>query len=324
VIRWSVTNRVRLFAVTGILLLAKPGSAADVELRTGCVAHFASEIEAAQILGQKDDFIDRLSPFDRAARLKTDQPVSEEKFLAFIKTCVRPWTDAEEIKLQGAIAAIRSALEKVSLKFPSKISFIKTNGAEEGRAFYTRDTAIIMPAGEVEQASSELLRKTIAHELFHILSRTNPDFREKLYQTIGFSKCDEIQLPPELAIRKITNPDAPRNDHAIRLHFGGKEVAATPILLATSEKYDRTRGGEFFNYLQLKFLLPPKSGAGKPEVIDPAYVSDLFEQVGHNTEYIIHPEEILADNFALLMIGTTNLKSPEILEKIRSLVEQKF
>ena len=107
----------------------------------------------------------------------------------------------------------------------------------------------------------------------------------------------------------------------IQLHFAGKEVSAIPILLSTSDKYDRTRGGEFFNYLQLKFLLA-KTGAGKPEVIDPAYVSDLFEQVGRNTEYIIHPEEILADNFALLMIGTTNVKSPEILNKIRTLVEQ--
>ncbi len=322
-IRWNVASRVWLLAATGILLLAKAGSAADVGLRTGCVAHFASEIEAAQILGQRDDFIERLSPFDRAARLKTDQPVSEEKFVAFIKTSVRSWTDAEETKVQQAIAAIRPALEKISLRYPSKVFFIKTTGEEEGRAFYTRDTAIIMPGGEIDQASSDVLKKTIAHELFHILSRTNPEFREKLYQAIGFSKVEEVQLPRELTARKITNPDAPRNDHAIRLHFGAKEVDAVPILLSTSEKYDLTRGGEFFNYLQLKFLLPQKTEAGKLEVIDPAYLLGLFEQVGHNTEYIIHPEEILADNFALLMIGAPNVKSPEILDKIRQLVQQK-
>ena len=200
---------------------------------------------------------------------------------------------------------------------------IKTTGDEEGHAFYTRDTAIIMPGPETEKASIDVLKKTIAHELFHILSRTNPDVREQLYQAIGFSKCDEVQLPADLASRKITNPDAPRNDHALQLHFGGKEFPAVPILLSTSEKYDPKRGGEFFNYLQFKFLLPPKPGTDKPELVDPAYVSGFFEQIGHNTEYVIHPEEILAENFALLVLGATDVKSPEILAKIRQLVEQK-
>lgn len=321
--RSDIAHRVGLFAVTGILLLGKPAGAADVELRTGCIAHFASEIEAAQILGQKDDFIERLSPFDRAARLKTDQPVSEEKFLGFVKSNIRPWSDSDEQKIQEAITAIRPAVEKLSVKFPPKVNFIKTSGGEEGHAFYTRDAAVIMPGPEMEKADIALLKKTIAHELFHILSRENPDLREKLYQVIGFSKCDEVQLPPEFANRKITNPDAPRNDHVIRLRFGGKEVPAVPILLSTSEKYDRTRGGEFFNYLQLKFLMPAKTEGGKPELVDPAYVSGYFEQIGHNTEYIIHPEEILADNFALLVIGSGNIKSLEILDRIRALVQAK-
>src|ERR1051325_5645920 len=124
------------YVVTALSAIALTLQAApDVELRKGCTAHFASVTEAVAILGQKDDFIARLSPFDRAARLKTDQSVSEEKFLAFVKTSVRPWTNTEETKVQQAIAAIRPALEKVSLKFPAKIFLIKTTGMEEGRAF---------------------------------------------------------------------------------------------------------------------------------------------------------------------------------------------
>jgi hypothetical protein len=107
------------------------------------------------------------------------------------------------------------------------------------------------------------------------------------------------------------------------LRFGGRQVAAVPILVSTSEKYDPSRGGEFFNYLQLKFLVPGKTGADKGELIDPSYISGFFEQVGHNTEYIIHPEEILADNFAAIVTGSADVKSPEIQEKIRALVEGK-
>jgi hypothetical protein len=38
-------------------------------------------------------------------------------------------------------------------------------------------------------------------------------------------------------------------------------------------------------------------------------------RIGRNTEYIIHPEEILADNFVLLVNGA-KAPSPEILQKL--------
>jgi hypothetical protein len=55
----------------------------------------------------------------------------------------------------------------------------------------------------------------------------------------------------------------------------------------------------------------------------PEEVSRFFEQVGRNTNYVIHPEEILADNFALLVLDEHNVPSPEILEKTQRILEQK-
>ena len=104
---------------------------------------------------------------------------------------------------------------------------IKTTGAEEGNAAYTRATAIVLPKSELGKGQDHL-KKLICHELFHILSRQNPELREKLYAIIGFTKCNEIKLPPELERRKITNPDAPRNDHFIRLQIEGQESLAVP------------------------------------------------------------------------------------------------
>jgi hypothetical protein len=101
------------------------------------------------------------------------------------------------------------------LSLPKIVNLVKTTGAEEGHAFYTRDTGIMMPEKETDEADVLLLERTIAHELFHILSRRNPTLREKLYELIGFTKCGEVQFPPELKSRKITNPDAPRNEHAM-------------------------------------------------------------------------------------------------------------
>jgi len=159
----------------------------------------------------------------------------------------------------------------------------------------------------------ERLRATISHELFHVLSRTNPELRDRLYAVIGFETCRELEIPAELRSRKITNPDAPRNQHCIRLEAAGKQEWAIPILLANSETYDRERGGQFFNYLELWFLVVERRGNGvdvmpvyeaaRPKLLQLREVSRFFEQVGRNTNYIIHPEEILADNFALLVTG---------------------
>jgi hypothetical protein len=46
-------------------------------------------------------------------------------------------------------------------------------------------------------------------------------------------------------------------------------------------------------------------------------LSGLYEQIGRNTDYIIHPDEILAENFAAILTDGT-AKSPDVLERIRS------
>jgi hypothetical protein len=61
----------------------------------------------------------------------------------------------------------------------------------------------------------------------------------------------------------------------------------------------------------------------KPMLVDIQQVSGFFEQVGKNTEYIIHPEEILADNFASLVLGQRNLPSPEVMEMIQAILKDR-
>jgi hypothetical protein len=89
------------------------------------------------------------------------------------------------------------------------------------------------------------------------------------------------------------------------------------ILFSSAPNYDPVRGGEFFNYLQLNFVPASKSPTSAPQFLALQQLSGFFEQVGRNTNYVIHPEEILADNFALLMMDKRDVPSPEILEKMR-------
>ena len=46
----------------------------------------------------------------------------------------------------------------------------------------------------------------------------------------------------------------------------------------------------------------------------------FYDKIGLNTKYIIHPEEILADNFVILVQGKTDIPSPEIIESMRNIL----
>jgi hypothetical protein len=92
------------------------------------------------------------------------------------------------------------------------------------------------------------------------------------------------------------------------------------------------RGGEFFNYLKFQFLLVERDNNSftvkpiyegqQPRLIGLKQASGFFAQVGRNTRYTIHPEEILADNFALLVLQEKNLSSPDIIEKLKDILKE--
>jgi hypothetical protein len=103
-----------------------------------------------------------------------------------------------------------------------------------------------------------------------------------------------------------------------------------PILYADQERYDPKRGGEFFAYLVFKLMVitnangnwQPLLAQGQPQLLEPQKVEGFFDQIGRNTGYIIHPDEILAENFVLMLNGETNVPSPKIIEGMRSVLRQ--
>ena len=312
------------------LFLAVAHTLAGAEVLSGIPEIvFASEERGRQALTNRDQFVQRLSPFDRAARLKTDQPVSEPDFLRFVGSNVLAFSDKDKANVSEAIQKLKPLLQPYRLNWPASILMIKTTGKEEGNAAYTRENAIILPAGKFGLNRSKQLERVLCHELFHILSRHDPALKNALYETIGFQECAELKLPKSWAW--LTNPDAPVNDHWIRLKRNGKSLAAVPILLATPPKYDLKKGGEFFDYRSFKLLEVKVAADGaksatfdpsNPTLLDPGEVEGFFEQVGQNTDYIIHPEEILAENFVLLTCGGEGVINPRIIAKMKKALQE--
>ncbi len=322
----------RALMVYGLILSVMGVCHAQIKLSGDTTITFATADEGRKILTARDDFVRSLSPFDRAARVKMAGKVSEKEFLEFVGRNVLDWTEAEKASAVSALERLKAPFDRLALPWPKVIYFIKTTGKEEGGAAYTRDQALILPQTMLTPNRPPSPR-LIAHELFHILSRSNPALRDRLYQAIGFVKCNEIELPETLRNRKITNPDAPANDHCIRVQVAGADVWAVPIIFSRTERYDVERGGEFFFYMQSRLLLvdrahnspnvKPLYAGSQPRLVDFGEVRGFYEQVGRNTEYIIHPEEILADNFAMLVMDDQDIPSSEVLKKLQDVLMEK-
>ena len=310
----------RKIIVFFILTFASPSFAGELNVP------FASVEMGRAILTNRDEFIAALSPFDRAARMKTDQGVAESEFLEFLGRNVLAWSSEETNRMTGVLKAVKEKLAAWDLPVPPNVWLIKTSGREEGNASYTRQNAVILPEQKIRKPLPDL-EDTIIHELFHIVSRAKPDLRKQLYRIIGFSPINTVEYPEELRQRKITNPDGVQNGWLINVTNQNQTLPTIAVLYASTSQYDIKKGGEFFDYLVFHLMVlkkdnaswQPKLVGGHPLLLEPRQVSGFFEQVGNNTDYIIHPDEILASNFVRMVNGETNLPTPGIVSEMKKL-----
>lgn len=304
-----------------------PPAGKPVPLVAGTVVKFASRDEGIAILTARDAFTEQLSKFDLQSRLRTNADVTLADWQKSVAREVLPWEAAEIERLTAALGRLRERLAKFRLPLPEVVLLIRTTGKEEADAAYTRANAIVLP-GKMVQKQADDLDSLLLHELFHVLSRHDKTLRRELYAVIGFHLCDPIALPPSLADRKLTNPDAPAIDCYIEMTIDGKPITAAPFLYASAKEYDPQQGGSLFRYLTFRLLVIERRDGKwqavfhgeQPTVIDPRKLPAYFDQIGKNTGYIIHPDEILADNFVHLVLGHEHLPTPRVIDAMSRLL----
>lgn len=287
-----------------------------------------TKVEASKILKTEDSFTKSLSQFDMESRQKVKFDNNKKAYLEFLGNESLNWTSNEVLLLKQIFNSINLKLSRFNLNLPTNINLIKTTGKEEDNAAYTRENSIILPQNilDKELTKEVNLENLMLHELFHVYSRFDSNIREKLYNAIGFYQCSELNYPKELKALKITNPDGYKYNYYITLEENGLKKQFMPMIFS-KEPYNLNSSKTFFEYLQFKLMevnvsnnTEPKYKDHKLTFIDPSL--GYFEKIGNNTNYIIHPDEILADNFVFLINGTGNLKSPFVVEKMVKLLHK--
>jgi len=177
------------------------------------------------------------------------------------------------------------------------------------------------------------------YPIFHIYSRLNPEKQKALYALIGFQSIGDSQylnIESPLKERILTNPDGPNFAYAIDLKSKDRTVKVIPIISSTLPAYTDQKKA-FFDYLYFDLFEVIQTEKGNWDVIsdpdgkaivpDDAMVS-FFDQIKYNTQYIIHPDEILADNFMILALykkyperyPSLNEEGLALLDQIKSIL----
>ncbi|MFN0172421.1 MAG: hypothetical protein ACKV22_38955 [Bryobacteraceae bacterium] len=269
---------------------------------------FADLKAAAHILRHRDPWAKQLSSFDLGARQKTAVPTSLHEFLTFAAASAVTWTPREEASWQPIIEKLGAAIAGLNLHVPN-IDLVKTNGREEFGASYTRDDAIVLPESMISLASSNPRNAyfLLAHELFHVLSRTDSRLRDRLYALLGFERVRRFEYPAELEDRRISNPDAFEYLHTLKVQAGAVSVHVLPVIQSLVPLQEAIQLPNFFAALDIVLLpVEPRTGVVRRDsngnLIRYSFGNTNWVPLMlRNSSYIIHPEELLADNFATLM-----------------------
>lgn len=238
-----------------------------------------------------------------------------EEYIRFIRSEVADFDDKERQFVAEAMTKLyRTASELTPETFPDTLKLIKTKANHFGLGvWYTRENCIVIPFNELASRKKDNFINTISHEVFHIYSRYHPEKRRELYRMIGFESIglSNLELPPALARRVLTNPDGVDVAQKISIvTTEGATIHAVPVIYANSEGFQAGQD-EFFAYLEFGLFQVNPTGNGKWAVLtkDDGFSStlkvdgltDFFRQIRDNTGYIIHPDEILADNFSFIL-----------------------
>jgi hypothetical protein len=274
-----------------------------------------------------EKFFDKVNPLEMSIQMKRNYPENTERaailkdYKAFLREDVDSFTYQEGQKMTRILREACQLYNKIEPKaFPFQIKLIKTHAKHYGQGvYYTRQNAIIIPEQDLK-LPDEMLLQTMLHEVAHIYTRLNPKKQAELFQLIGFRrpKSPNLVISDSLYKRIFYNPDG--IDLAWTTDFtidGAKNAQVLALIYSKVNVYqpdlkdfmEHMGWGYFETQATDKGLEIRTIGQRQQSTLNMKELPILFLQK-FNTNYVIHPNEIIADNIKLLVLSQ---KDPRVL-----------
>ncbi len=256
---------------------------------------FADRDVTAELLTAHDAFSRQLSPLNRQILAISEAPIDNAALHAKLKASALDWTPSEIQALRRSLRQADQAATAahVIYRLPPTIHLAKESAAIYSGSPYTRCSAVFLPAPPTAAV--------LIHELYHVMSRYNPEIRAALYALVGYRPCrvSLSSLGADLENIVITNPDTDAfGETCITLPEAGKPVTYVPLLIGNG-RYDGTLDG--WNSILDPILVVVHGNRvvvinGKTEYRE-MMSADYLRAVGSNgSTEPFHPEELIARN----------------------------
>lgn len=302
-----------LYALGIIFIIYSPSHATEFK--------FADKQTAIEILTADDEYLKNMQPIEIALRVgsKTaDKTIDDLK--AHYAANVIAWPAAEKAIMKALIVTNKKKIAKIAHLLPDTIYFIKVSSDVEGAIAHTRGNAFVSPVRE-----RTLSTKLFFHQIFHLISRNHRNKRVSLYDIIGFKPCN-YQPTEQVEKYSIKNPEAPFSEFYLPVEISDEDSAVMSYLHTDKDGFDPNIKGGYNAHISGDLIevkvdngncVPVVDNAGKPNIYKHDEIEDFYDTVGRNGTYVIHPEEIMADNFSVLMMKIKDVPDPDIPEQLK-------
>ena len=296
-----------LLGIVGVLLVLLGFDICKTEIYASKIPHrFASAAEGKEILVAQTDYFDALTRDDIEYRMQKDGATLENLLVATTSE-IKDFTLFDKYLIDRRIAKMERTIKKNGYTLPAfdEIVYIKTDmnleqGVCRGATGYTHSNQIYLSSTSILLSwipeADEYFDMLLWHELFHCLTRNNPEFRKEMYSLIHFTVADkDFEIPPSVAEKYINNPDVEHHDAYATFNIDGKDIDCFTVWIKPNHFADAKTEEEADD----KTALVPIDGTDTYYIMDDKVnYKDVF---GTNTDYDIDPEECMADNFKYAM-----------------------
>lgn len=285
---------------------------------------FLNASEAGEFLATPDAYTYALNPLDFSLHYSSNKTFTLADHLAFLKTTTLDWTAEEKKLITDENELLNKAIIDLDLKkwtLPENVFLIKTNGLDEYKAHYTRRNAIIFPIDERAHKVTTAAQ-VYFHEMFHVMSRFHPELHDGLYEVCHFKPIVHAEIPFFYRERQITNPDAFTYEHALYVNAGDKAISIIPFMY--SGVLQSEINGPVDESITFKLGLIDIDSGNAYKVIE----TDYKNKAEVNTHYYIHPEEIMAENFRLMialhlgLATSKEIQNPSVIERLMTFLRE--